>query len=178
MKNILPFLLIFTLISNAQVTNEGQPLSWSYSINELEYVEAKTLPDFDLKSIQEEDKINDLIKEHTNIKNIGSIQNKLLYKHFRNHDVFILPSKSEPWGLVVEEALYNGLPVIVSSMVGCADEIVKNDVNGFIFDINDKSSLKEKIDLITNLKTFNRLLNNVQSTDFDAVFNHQINAYI
>jgi len=125
-----------------------------------------------------EDKINDLIKEHSNIKNIGSIQNKLLYKHFRNHDVFILPSKSEPWGLVVEEALYNGLPVIVSNMVGCADEIVKNDVNGFIFDINDKSSLKEKIDLITNLKTFNRLLNNVQSTDFDTVFNHQINAYL
>ena len=60
MKNILPFLLIFTLISNAQVTNEGQPLSWSYSTNELEVVEAKTLPTFDLKSIQEEDKINDL----------------------------------------------------------------------------------------------------------------------
>ena len=51
---------------------------------------------------------------------------------------------------MVEEALYNGLPVIVSNMVGCADEIVKNDVNGFIFDINDKSNLKEKIDLITN----------------------------
>ena len=46
MKNILPFILIFSLISNAQVTNEGQPLSWSYSTNELEVVEAKTLPTF------------------------------------------------------------------------------------------------------------------------------------
>ena len=60
MKNLIPFLLICTLISNAQVTNEGQPLSWSYSTSELEAVEAKTLPAFDLKSIQEEDKINDL----------------------------------------------------------------------------------------------------------------------
>ena len=60
MKNLLPFLLIFTLTANGQVTNEGQPLSWSYSTNELETVETKILPSFDLKSIQDEDKINDL----------------------------------------------------------------------------------------------------------------------
>ena len=125
-----------------------------------------------------EEKINDLIKASTNIKNIGSVKNKLLYKYFQNHDIFILPSKREPWGLVVEEALYNGLPVIVSNMVGCADEIVYNGVNGYIFDINSSESFKEKIDLITNLKTFNILLNNVQSTDFNADFNHQINAYL
>ena len=59
MKNLFPFLLIFTLFATAQVTNEGQPLSWSYSVDELEVVDTKTLPTFDLKSIQEEDKVND-----------------------------------------------------------------------------------------------------------------------
>ena len=59
MKNLFPFLLIFTLFATAQVTNEGQPYSWSYSVDELEVVDSKTLPTFDLKSIQEEDKVND-----------------------------------------------------------------------------------------------------------------------
>ena len=40
MKNLFPFLLIFTLVSTAQVTNEGQPLSWSYSVDELEVVDS------------------------------------------------------------------------------------------------------------------------------------------
>ena len=59
MKIFSPFLLIFTLVSTAQVTNEGQPLSWSYSVDELEVVDTKTLPAFNLKSVQEEDKVND-----------------------------------------------------------------------------------------------------------------------
>ena len=60
MRNIFPIILLFTLITSAQVTNEGQPLSWSYSTTDLEVVDSKTLPTFDLKSIQEEDKVNDL----------------------------------------------------------------------------------------------------------------------
>ena len=53
-----------------------------------------------------------------NIKFLGAINNKELWKLYREVDVFVLPSKSEPWGLVVEEALNNGTPVIVSDKVG------------------------------------------------------------
>lgn len=48
-------------------------------------------------------------------------------------DVFILPSTSESWGLVVNEAMMHSLPMIVSNRVG-ASEIVKEGENGFIFD--------------------------------------------
>ena len=49
-----------------------------------------------------------------NIKFIGAVDNKDLPAVYRANDVFVLPSVSETWGLVVEEALNNGLPVLLS----------------------------------------------------------------
>ena len=40
-------------------------------------------------------------------------------------DVLILPSFSEPWGLVVNEAMVCGMPVIVSNKCGCAADLVR-----------------------------------------------------
>jgi glycosyltransferase involved in cell wall biosynthesis len=47
---------------------------------------------------------------------------------------FIHPSTSEQWGLVVNEAMASGLPVLVSERCGCAKDLVQNGVNGFVFD--------------------------------------------
>ncbi len=49
-------------------------------------------------------------------------------------DVFILPSYSEPWGLVVNEAMACGMPVIVSNKCGSACDVVKEGGNGYTFD--------------------------------------------
>ncbi len=46
---------------------------------------------------------------------------------------FVLPSTREPWGLVVNEAMASGLPVIVSGRCGCARDLVRPGVNGFVF---------------------------------------------
>ena len=54
---------------------------------------------------------------------------------------FILPSTSEPWGLVVNEAMAAGLPVLVSNSCGCAVDLVSGGVNGFTFDPRDKQGL-------------------------------------
>ena len=66
---------------------------------------------------------------------------------YRVSDVFVLPSQGpgETWGLAVNEAMACGLPVIVSDKVGCAVDLVKNGLNGYIFKSNDVDSLAEMI---------------------------------
>jgi glycosyltransferase involved in cell wall biosynthesis len=47
---------------------------------------------------------------------------------------FIHASTTEQWGLVVNEAMASGLPVLVSNRCGCAQDLVREGVNGFTFD--------------------------------------------
>lgn len=68
---------------------------------------------------------------------------------YRLANVFILPSAyNETWGLAVNEAMACGLSVIVSDRVGCAVDLVENNVNGFVFKSNDLNDLTEKISLV------------------------------
>lgn len=55
----------------------------------------------------------------------------------------VLPSREEQWGLVVNEALAFGLPVIASSAVGSADVLVRNLVNGYIVEPGQPESLSQ-----------------------------------
>ncbi len=54
---------------------------------------------------------------------------------------FVLPSTREPWGLVVNEAMAAGLPVLVSDRCGCAPDLVVEAENGFLFHPMDLSRL-------------------------------------
>jgi len=56
---------------------------------------------------------------------------------------FVHASTSEQWGLVVNEAIASGLPVIVSNRCGCAQELVNG--NGFTFDPFNKQQLAEQL---------------------------------
>lgn len=47
--------------------------------------------------------------------------------------VFVLPSTRDTWGLVVNEAMACGLPVLVSARCGCSPELVEPGRNGFVF---------------------------------------------
>ncbi len=62
-------------------------------------------------------------------------------------DLFILPSYSETWGLAVNEAMCLFCPIIVSSYVGCGQNLVQNYQNGLIFEAGNISDLTESIKL-------------------------------
>jgi glycosyltransferase involved in cell wall biosynthesis len=64
----------------------------------------------------------------------GFIQYDTLPAYYGLAGAFILPSVIEPWGLVVNEAMAAGLPVVVSERCGCARDLVKEGRNGFTFD--------------------------------------------
>lgn len=58
---------------------------------------------------------------------------------------FVLPSTSEPWGLVVNEAMASGLPVLVSNRCGAAPDLVSEGENGYTFDPYDVEDLKNRM---------------------------------
>jgi glycosyltransferase involved in cell wall biosynthesis len=68
--------------------------------------------------------------------------------------VFVHASTTEQWGLVVNEAMASGLPVLVSSCCGCARDLVKDDQNGFSFDPHNIEQLAQ---LMLNVSTFQPL---------------------
>lgn len=53
----------------------------------------------------------------------------------------VLPSHSEPWGLVVNEALSYGCPVVVSSACGCVPDLLLDGVNGYSFEFGNVGEL-------------------------------------
>lgn len=57
----------------------------------------------------------------------------------------VLPSASEQWGLVVNEAMAAGLPVLVSGACGCAEDLVRDGVNGFLLDPLDTEQMAEAL---------------------------------
>jgi len=73
---------------------------------------------------------------------------------------FILPSLSEPWGLVVNEAAACSLPLLVSNRAGCIPELIKEGENGFAFDPENENDLAEKMkefsERISNLGQFGK----------------------
>ena len=64
---------------------------------------------------------------------------------FELSTVFVLPSRHEAWGLITNEAMAAGLPVIVSDDVGCAADLVHNGENGFVYPVGNVVALREAL---------------------------------
>ena len=91
------------------------------------------------------------LSKENNLKNVTffPFQNqKNLSKFYQNSDVFIMPSRIEPWGLTVNEAMSAENAIISSNQVGSAYDLVKKNINGFTFINNDSKDLARKILLI------------------------------
>jgi len=116
------------------------------------------------------------LKANFNISFSGFVENEKMYSIYQDHDIFILPSKSEPWGLVVEEAIYNSLPVIVSNKVGCNIDMVQQPNTGLIFQYDDKLSLQSAIEEME--RNYSLFKDNVNRYDFEKRDRRQISVYM
>ena len=63
-------------------------------------------------------------------------------------DVFVLPSFEEAWGLVINEAMAAGLPVITTSKVGASIDLVFNGQNGFVVPARNSQALKQALNKV------------------------------
>jgi glycosyltransferase involved in cell wall biosynthesis len=73
-----------------------------------------------------------------------------LPKMYALADIFVLPSLEETWGLVVNEAMACGLPVVVTDRVGAWVDLVHDGANGFVVPAADSPALAERLERLVS----------------------------
>ena len=86
-----------------------------------------------------------------NVKFFGFQNQRQLRSFYHKSDVLILPSRFEPWGLVINEAMAAGNAIIASNKVGAGFDLVTNK-NGKIFESENIKDLENKIIYFINNK--------------------------
>ncbi len=76
---------------------------------------------------------------------LGAVANDKIPKYLFEADAFISPSLYESWGLVVNEAMAAGLPVLLSDKINAAFTLLKNGKNGYLFDPNNLETIQQKL---------------------------------
>ncbi len=85
------------------------------------------------------------------IKHFGFVQPNEMENFIKQTGIFILPSKFEPWGVVVHEFAAAGFPIICTNKVGAASEFIAEGKNGFIIDSGSVQSIYNAMQTISKL---------------------------
>ena len=99
-----------------------------------------------------------IIKPHIKVNFIGFVQPDEINKYFQDAHIFIIASRYDGWGVVINEALAYGLPVIVSNSCG-ASEYIKESV-GFVINPNSIEIFNKLLYFINNIENYNSISNN------------------
>jgi glycosyltransferase involved in cell wall biosynthesis len=76
---------------------------------------------------------------------VGAVSNDDLPLHLNNADAFVLPSYSESWGLVVNEAMAAGLPVLLSNKINAGQVLLQEGINGYSFNPNNVNDIADNM---------------------------------
>jgi len=75
------------------------------------------------------------------VRFLGFVNQSALPEAYTASDIVVVPSSYEPFGLVVNEAMLCGCPVVVSDRVGAKFDLVREDETGYVFPCSDVGAL-------------------------------------
>lgn len=84
-----------------------------------------------------------------------------LKQYYLMADFFVLPTRFDVWGLVVNEALANGLPVITTTSCVAGTELIIDGENGFLIEKENMNILSEKIQFLLKEKAYRQKMSQV-----------------
>jgi glycosyltransferase involved in cell wall biosynthesis len=93
----------------------------------------------------------DALGLNSTVKLAGALSLDQIGPILMDSTALVLPSHREPWGLVVNEALSYGCPVVVSSVCGCVPELVKEGITGYCFEAGNVDALIRAMDSVAQL---------------------------
>ena len=87
-------------------------------------------------------------KQLTNVHFVGFKTKDELEKYYLAADLFVLFSRGDIWGLVINEAMAHSLPIITTKACLAGTELVKNGKNGYVVDLDDLNNIRQKLDYL------------------------------
>ena len=91
-----------------------------------------------------------------NVTFLGNVERDALPQLYADADIAVIPSRSDPWGMVFNEAALSGLPIVSTTAPGAADELVEDGVNGFRVRTGDAAALRRAIVRLVEDEPFRR----------------------
>jgi glycosyltransferase involved in cell wall biosynthesis len=101
----------------------------------------------------------------------GYISQSELPKYYSKCKLFLFPTKNDPWGVVANEALASGVPVLTCNAAGVAGDLVKHNVNGYVLPLEEDVWAAHIVKLLRSPQMYARFsansISNVQSYSFE-----------
>lgn len=85
-----------------------------------------------------------------NVLLIDFVLSDKLYEYFIAADLFVHTTSTDTWGLVINEAMAKGCPIISSNRCVAGVELIKDGINGFIFKVGEINDLVSKMNIVLN----------------------------
>jgi glycosyltransferase involved in cell wall biosynthesis len=89
-----------------------------------------------------------------NVEFLGHVRRDALPALYANADVVVMPSRSDPWGMVLNEAALAGRPLVSTEAAGAAHELIEDGANGFRVPPGDVAALREALRRLVDDQAF------------------------
>jgi glycosyltransferase involved in cell wall biosynthesis len=94
--------------------------------------------------------VRDAAAVNPHISYLGRLSGTAVLDAYVASDIVVTPSRFEPWGLVVNEAMACGRPVVGTDRVGCVDDLVTHGETGFIVPAEAPHALADELELLAS----------------------------
>lgn len=102
----------------------------------------------------------------------GFVKQGELQKYYSNSKLFLFTTRLDPWGVVVNEAMASGTPVLTTPYAGVINDLLIDSINGFILPVDSDIWSKKALEILDNKELWNSLskasTNLVQEFNFDV----------
>ena len=87
----------------------------------------------------------------TNVHFVDFVPKPILWEYYKMADILTVPTRGDTWGLFVNEAMANGLPIITTDKCIAGLELIENGENGYLIHVDDADTLASRItELLAN----------------------------
>jgi glycosyltransferase involved in cell wall biosynthesis len=93
----------------------------------------------------------------------GFIPHNLLPNYYAQSKLLLLPTSGDCWGVVINEAMLAGTPVITTDMTAAAGELVLNEQNGYVLPLDVDTWTQTVVEMLSNNEKWERFSKNAQS---------------